>query len=125
MNNVAFFEIQASQPERAIAFYSALFGWTFTKQAFAPVEYWQIATAGINGGLLKRPAATPPTEYGTKAFTCSIQVENFDAAAEKILATGGSIALEKFAIPGKCWQGYFIDAENNTFGLFQVDESAA
>jgi hypothetical protein len=27
-------------------------------------------------------------------------------------------------VPGKCWQGYFIDTEDNTFGIFEVDEEA-
>ena len=27
-------------------------------------------------------------------------------------------------VPGKCWQGYFIDTEGNTFGIFEVDEEA-
>jgi hypothetical protein len=34
------------------------------------------------------------------------------------------VALPKFAVPGKCWQGYFIDLDGNTFGIFEVDEGA-
>lgn len=124
MNEVAYFEIQADDTARAIKFYSELFGWNFFKQQDVPVEFWQIQTNGINGGLLKRPAKTPSTEQGTNAFVCSVQVEDFDTMAENILKNGGTIALEKFAISGKCWQGYFIDTEGNTFGLFQVDENA-
>jgi predicted enzyme related to lactoylglutathione lyase len=63
--------------------------------------------------------------HGTNAYVCSIQVENFDATAKKIMAQGGQEALPKFAVPGKCWQGYFLDTEGNTFGLFEVDEKAA
>lgn len=55
---------------------------------------------------------------------CSIEVENFDATEQKILSLGGEVALPKFAIPGKCWQAYFVDTEGNTFGIFEVDESA-
>jgi len=55
---------------------------------------------------------------------CSIEVENFDATEQKILSLGGEVALPKFAIPGKCWQGYFVDTEGNTFGIFEVYESA-
>ncbi len=29
-----------------------------------------------------------------------------------------------FEIPGTCWQGYFVDPEGHTFGIFQVDEVA-
>jgi len=30
----------------------------------------------------------------------------------------------KFAVPGRCWQGYFLDTEGNTFGVFEVDPDA-
>jgi len=73
---------------------------------------------------LPRPAPVPGGGAGTNAFVCSIQVENFDQTAKKILRLGGQVALEKFAVPGKCWQGYFLDTERNTFGLFQVDAGA-
>jgi predicted enzyme related to lactoylglutathione lyase len=108
-----------------VAFYKDLFGWEFTKQEGLPIEYYAIKTEGINGGLLKRPAPVPGEMSGTNAFVCSMEVESFDATAEKILSLGGKVAMPKFAVPGKCWQGYFIDTQGNTFGLFQVDESAA
>jgi uncharacterized protein len=33
--------------------------------------------------------------------------------------------MERFAVPGRCWQGYFVDCDGNVFGIFEVDESAA
>jgi len=74
--------------------------------------------------LLQRPAKTPPPQCGTNAFVCSLEVENFDATAKTILHLGGVVALPKFAVPGTCWQGYFVDTEGNTFGIFEVDENA-
>ena len=35
---------------------------------------------------------------------CSMQVEDFDAMQEKILANGGMVAIAKFPVTGKCWQ---------------------
>ncbi len=124
MNSVGYFEIQASDLEKAVTFYQNVFDWKFTKEESLPIEYCRIQTNGINGGLLKRPAKTPPSECGTNAFTCSIEVMNFDEIGKKILDSGGQVALPKFAVPGKCWQGYFIDTDNNVFGVFQVDENA-
>ena len=124
MNSVAYFEIQASDPKTVITFYQNVFGWKFTKEELVPIEYYQIEGGGINGGLLKRPAKTPPHEFGTNAFTCSVMVAHFDTTAKKILENGGIVALPKFAVPGKCWQGYFVDVDNNTFGIFEVDEKA-
>ena len=125
MNNVAYFEIQADEPKRAVTFYAEIFGWKFTKDDSIPIDYYRIETDGSNGGLLKRPTKTPNSEQGTNAFVCSMMVENFDNTATSILEHGGIIAMEKFAVPGKCWQGYFLDTEGNTFGIFQVDENAA
>ncbi|MCJ0742387.1 VOC family protein [Pedobacter montanisoli] len=124
MNTIAYFEIQSSDPAREIKFYQRVFNWVFIKQEGLPIEYYRIETNGIAGGLLKRPAALPPTASGTNAYTCSIQVENFDRTATLILENGGQVALPKFAIPGKCWQGYFLDADNNTFGIFEANENA-
>jgi uncharacterized protein len=119
-----YFEIQADDPARAVAFYSTVFGWKFAEIKGLPVEYWRIETGGSGGGLLKRPLPTPPTACGTNAWVCSLEVENFDATAKTITDLGGIVALPKFAVPGTCWQGYFVDPENNTFGIFQVDPSA-
>lgn len=129
-NRVIHFEIQAENPERAMKFYADVFGWEFPKWMEEP-PYWGVMTApegstelGINGGLLPRPAAPPAPEQGTNAFVCTVQVEDFDQTAEKILSAGGQVALPKAAIPGMAWQGYFLDTEGNTFGVFQPDTEA-
>jgi uncharacterized protein len=124
MNSPAYFEIQADNPERAITFYKAVFGWTFTKVPGLPIDYWLIQTQNMRGGLLQRPAAAPPPQSGTNAYVCSMEVKDFDASAKAILTNHGQIALEKFAVPGTCWQGYFLDLDGNTFGIFQVDQNA-
>lgn len=124
MNAIGYFEIQSSDCSREINFYEKVFGWKFIKEEFVPIEYYRIETNSINGGLLKRPAPVPPTAAGSNAFVNSIQVANFDSTSKRILENGGQIALPKFAIPGRCWQGYFIDQDNNTFGIFEVDENA-
>jgi uncharacterized protein len=124
MNAPSYFEIQADDTSRASRFYAGLFGWKFTKTEGLPVEYWRIETEGPRGGLLKRPAPLPPPDSGTNAFTCSIEVEDFDKTAQKITNLSGKVALPKFPVPGVCWQGYFLDTEGNVFGIFQVDSKA-
>jgi len=125
MNTVGYFEIQSSDPERDTRFYADVFGWSFERDRNVPIEYYRISSAGINGAMLKRPAKIPGQEYGTNAFCCSMQVADFDKTAKEILGKGGTEAMPKFAIPGKCWQGYFLDPNNNVFGIFEVDEQAA
>lgn len=125
MNTIGYFEIQSSDTERDIKFYKNVFGWKFIREVLVPIEYYRIETNSINGGLLKLPAPVPPPSSGSNAYVCSIQVESFDKICELILENGGQIALAKFAIPGVCWQGYFMDLDKNTFGVFEVDEKAA
>lgn len=117
----AYVEIQADDPKRAIDFYSKIFGWKFTRVEGLPIPYWSIDGGG---GLLQRPAKTPPPMHGTNAFVCSFEVAHFDAAAKTITELGGIVAMPKFAVPKKCWQGYFVDLEGNTFGIFEVDANA-
>jgi len=119
-----YFEIQVDRPQRAIDFYSRVFGWKFSEVKGLPVSYWTIETGGSRGGLLERPGKTPPPESGTNAFVCSLEVEDFDRTAKTIGQLGGIVALPKFAVPNTCWQGYFVDPEGNTFGIFEVDENA-
>ena len=123
MNDVQYFEIQAAEPEKAAQFYAAAFGWQCTQQPNMPIEYWRIETEGIRGAILKRPAPLPAPRTGTNAYVCSMQVADFDAVAQRIVANHGSVAMPKFAVPGRCWQGYFI-AAGHTFGIFQVDSDA-
>lgn len=119
-----YFEIQADDPKRALDFYSRIFAWKFSEVKGHPVAYWTIETGGARGGLLQRSAKTPPPQCGTNAFVCSLEVENFDATANMIQQLGGIVALPKFAVPDTCWQGYFVDPEGNTFGIFEVDPNA-
>ena len=130
-NRVIHFEIQAEDPERAAKFYREVFGWKIDKWEGGEFPYWMIMTAekdsmepGINGGLLPRPAKTPPQECGTNAFVCTVVVEDYDTAEKKILKAGGKVAMPKFALAGMAWQGYYLDTEGNTFGIHQPDTNA-
>jgi predicted enzyme related to lactoylglutathione lyase len=123
MNVIAYFEIQSSCLEREVTFYQNVFGWNISKDDSMPIQYYRIETDGIQGALLERPADVVPMS-GTNAFTCSIEVEDFDKTAKKILANGGIVAVPKMAIPGRCWQGYFLDTDQNVFGIFEVNENA-
>ena len=131
MSRVVHFEIQAEDVERAMAFYSAAFGWTFEDYGqFTGSPYWGVITGpddlpGINGGLLQRPAQLPVAGHGSNAFVCTIEVDDYDATERRILDAGAQIALPKMALVGMAWQGYYIDTEGNTFGIHQPDPEAA
>jgi uncharacterized protein len=122
------FEIQADQPERAIRFYEAVLGWTFSAWG-PPGRYWLITTGpdeerGINGGLLPRQGLAVIDGQAVNAFVCTIDVAALDATIASVQASGGSVALPRMAIPGVGWLAYFKDTEGNVFGAMQSDAEA-
>ncbi len=124
MNSIVYFEIQVKDPQKSARFYELVFGWKFIREESLPIEYYRIETSGMHGGLFQRPADIPPLNCGTNAFTCSVEVQNFDAMRTVILENGGQIAMPKFAVPGRCWQGYFLGIDHNVFGIFEADVQA-
>ena len=127
MPRVVHFEIHADQPDRAVRFYSDLFGWKFTLHN-GPMPYWLITTGpdgtlGINGGLLKRPCPLSGTD-GVIAYVCTVDVDDLDKVLARGLELGGVVALPKMPIPGVGWLAYLKDTEGNVFGLMQPDPGA-
>jgi hypothetical protein len=121
MSRVAHFEINADDPERAVAFYRAALGWEISKWA-GPIDYWLAITGpadepGINGGIMQRSQAGAGT-WNT------VEVESLDGAVAKVVAAGGSVMMPKEPIPGVGYQAYCLDTEGNVFGLHQADDSA-
>jgi len=108
-----------------------VFDWSFEDYGqYTGSTYWGIVTGppdqpGINGGLLQRPAPTPPAGQGSNAFVCTIGVSDYDDTERRILNAGGQVAMPKMALTGMAWQGYYLDPEGNTFGIHQLDPAAA
>jgi predicted enzyme related to lactoylglutathione lyase len=128
MPRVVHFEIHADNPERAVAFYQAVFGWAFTRWD-GPMEYWMIVTGpdnqpGINGGLLRRRGPAPAEGQCVNSYVCTVDVPSADEWIGRITAAGGTIALPKMPVPGVGWLAYGKDPEGNIFGIMQMDAAA-
>jgi len=119
------FEIHASDPERAITFYTTVFGWAFEQWADQP--YWLVRTGegvGIDGGLVPRRGPEPGPDTPMAAFPVTIDVADVDATINAIENAGGTMAVPKGAIPAVGWLAYGTDTEGNVFGLMQPDPGA-
>jgi predicted enzyme related to lactoylglutathione lyase len=115
------FEIPAENPQRAIGFYTNVFGWKFTKWD-GPMDYWTISTGqapepGIDGGLMPRRDPNQPCVN-------TMGVGNLEEMIATVLSNGGSIAVPKMPIPGVGWLAYCKDTEGHIFGMVQNDSSA-
>jgi predicted enzyme related to lactoylglutathione lyase len=123
MPRIVHFEIPAEDPERAVKFYEAVFGWKINRWE-GPVDYWLVITGeegepGIDGAIMPREG--PAGEVNT---VNTVEVDSFDAFADKVTAAGGKLVTPKQAIPGVGYHAYCLDTEGNLFGIMQSDPSA-
>jgi predicted enzyme related to lactoylglutathione lyase len=128
MPRVVHFEIHADEPERAIRFYTAAFGWKVAR--WPGQDYWLVKTGedgqpGIDGGIMPRQGPRPPEGQPVNAFPCTIQVDDLDHHLAKVLEAGGKNVVPRMPIPGVGWLAYCHDTEGNVFGLMQRDPAAA
>jgi len=122
MNRVVHFEINVDDPERAVKFYTQVFGWAINKWDNPEQDYWLVMTGdekepGINGGITKRmhPSATTIN---------TIDVKSVDESVEKVKASGGEVVMPKTTIPSVGYLSYCKDTEGNVFGMMQTDQNA-
>ena len=126
MARVIHFELPINDSERAIDFYSKVFGWKIQKWE-GPMEYWLVTTGdsdepGIDGGLYLSEDAGEGSSWVAKNLT--LGVDSVDDAAALLEKHGGKVVRPKNAIPGVGWVVYCDDTEGNTFGLMQEDPQA-
>jgi predicted enzyme related to lactoylglutathione lyase len=121
MSRVVHFEIAANDPAKVTAFYQNVFGWKIASWG-GPQDYWVVTTGdpaspGIDGGIFR------PNEWFNGTVN-TIQVQDLDAAVEKVKQNGGQVVVEKNLIPGVGYQVYCKDVEGTLFGIHQEDRNA-
>ncbi len=124
MAGVVHFEIPADDQERARNFYRDAFGWRvdpvpgmedYNMVITTPMDEatGQPTEAGaINGGMFTR-------EGELTAPMVTVDVDDIDAALEKIGALGGTTVSPRQEVPGMGYAAYFRDPEGNVLGLWQ------
>ncbi len=126
MPRVVHFEINADAPERAVKFYTDVFGWTVKKWE-GPMDYWLLTTGkdepGIDGAIMKRQQSLTGND-GVIAYICTMGVDSVDKYTEKVIAKGGTVIQPKGPVPGVGWFAMCKDTEGNIFGLMQEDPNA-
>ena len=129
-HGVVHFEIPASDPDKLSKFYTDLFGWKIEKMSMGETDYWVTSTVpvgddymptvrgAINGGIYKRQDAQDhPVNH--------VQVESVDEYVTKAKSLGASVLVDKTPVPQMGWFAMLKDPDNNTFGVWQNDQSAS
>ena len=119
---VVHFEVPFDDGDRARKFYADAFGWVINE---IPEMHYSIVQTGetdeqgfpteagyIGGGMLKRDS---PTDRAVIV----IDVEDIDAALEKIESLGGTTILGRQDVGEMGYAAYFKDVEGNLMGLWQ------
>ncbi|MCA1962104.1 MAG: VOC family protein [Desulfomonile sp.] len=118
-NHVCHFEIPADDIAALEGFYSGVFGWSFERVP-GPFEYHGIKTPSDNIGGGMMPRMDP--HQGPVNYVC---VDSIDESIAKSKEHGASIIVSKSAVPKMGWFAVLRDPQNNPFGLWQDDETAA
>ena len=110
------YAIYADDPQRAMAFYSAVFRWSFLRQR-GEQSWWvcsgPITAPQIDGRLHKRMA-------GERGHLGALHVSSFDVIVERIKAHGGRLITPIRAGVQTERQLYAIDPEGNSFRLIEA-----
>lgn len=113
MNRPEHFEYHSNEPEQTLKFWADVFGWQSQRWQSDEHEYWLLMTGegtGIDGGLMRSRDGQPRTVN-------TIEVDDVDALAAKVVDAGGQVFVEKMPIPGVGWLVYCTEPAGNIFGM--------
>lgn len=113
MQRPVHFEIHGADPEGAVGFYRAVFGWEIERWGDAP--YWLAETGegpGIDGAL------APVQEHGQKVVL-TLEVEDLAEAVARVREAGGTIVTDRAPIPGVGDLAEALDPNDVLFGMLQ------
>jgi len=126
MPTIVHFDIPSDDIERTKKFYTDLFGWKIEKWPGTEERhqegYWLVTSTdakgnqAVTGGIMKR--------QDLQGITNHFDVKSVQEYSSKVEKFGGKVITPKTPVPGV---GYFAickDTENNTFSIFEADQTA-
>ena len=126
MPTIVYFQIPSDDIERSKEFYNQLFGWKIDKfpESNTPegMENWTVTTTddkgnkALGGGMSKR-------QMPQQQITNFIDVKSVGEYSSKVEKLGGKVEVPKTAVPGMDYYAVCVDTENNSFGIFESNES--
>ena len=114
MYELCHFAIHCDDVERAARFYKEVFCWQSSSYSgVGGDEFQRIATAdGQYIGAVQSRRFNPVQER-VLGFECSISVPDVEEVARNVERAGGTVLMQKTAIPGVGWIVKFLDTEGN------------
>lgn len=107
---VVYFSVQAADPGRQRAFYSAMFNWDITDGPFMQIP------AGVGG---PETGISGHISAGAPGFSLYVQVRDINASLARAVELGGARVSDPFQIPGGAMIAGITDPEGNSLVLVQ------
>jgi predicted enzyme related to lactoylglutathione lyase len=115
--------IDTSQPdpEAAVDFYSALFGWEFedTMPSGSTFRYF---IARLRGGEVAAVGSIPESSPPKATWDTYVSVESADETASRVRAAGGGVVREPFDVPGAGRSAVCTDPEGAAFCVWEAKQ---
>ncbi len=113
-------DVASDDIDATVSFYEQLFGWE-ASEAGDPEEtggYRMLTQDGkaVAGAMALQGADQPP------AWTTYISVDDADAAAERVKAAGGMVAVEPMDVMSAGRMAVFIDTEGAAFAVWEAKD---
>ena len=127
MDKVEHFEIPADNHDRALKFYTEVFGWELNP--VSGVKYTRLLTKRvIEQDLSPRPfevnGAIVVRDNLSQTPIVTVSVDDMEASLEKIEKAGGKVKVGKTPFGSRGFTAYFQDTEGNVMGLWQPRPSS-
>ena len=105
-------------PQAAVTFYSALFGWEFENvmPAGAPGSYF---IARLRGGDVAAVGSQPDGAPPTAVWNTYVWVESADVAAAKVREAGGRVLTDPFDVMNAGRMSVCVDPEGAAFCVWE------
>ncbi len=115
-NVINWFEIAATDMDRAMAFYSKVFDFEmapFDMQG-SLMSFFPMPEGGTGGALIKSPENTPSMDGSLVYFNAE---DRMDTLLERIEANGGAVVMPRTSIGEHGFIAMFRDSEGNRVAL--------
>ncbi|MBN3764945.1 VOC family protein [Burkholderia sp. Ac-20365] len=113
---IAWFEIPASNFERAVRFYESALDTTLRREDFGvPMAIFNYDEPSAGGSIVQSPTLEP-SATGSVIYLNAQPTVN--ATLERVKRAGGKVEGPAVQLPNDIgWIGFFIDSEGNRIGL--------
>jgi len=115
---IVHFEVPSADADRAVGFWSGVFGWSFGGPMSPEMDYRMTKVSDDLGGAIF------PSEQAGSGLAIYFETNDIAASIAKVRELGGK-AEEKMPVPTHGWFAACKDTEGNAFSLWQSDSSAA